>query len=74
MREPHAAPTPGQSSADPQQSERSFSPRQPIKVTPAEARGDWMEVSTVFSRSYTARVAMSLHALPGAGNLEVLPV
>ena len=45
-----------------------------LTLTPAEARGDWMEVSTVFSRSYTARVAMSLHALPGAGNLEVLPV
>ena len=44
-----------------------------VTLTPAEVRGDWMEVSTVFSRSYTARTAMSLHALPGVENLEVLP-
>ncbi|MDM0022671.1 alkaline phosphatase D family protein [Variovorax saccharolyticus] len=44
-----------------------------VTLTPAEVRGDWMEVSTVFSRSYTARIAMSLRALPGVGNLEVSP-
>jgi alkaline phosphatase D len=45
-----------------------------LTLTPAEARADWIEVSTVLSRTYTARVAMSLHALPGANNLDVLPV
>ncbi|MDM0057691.1 alkaline phosphatase D family protein [Variovorax fucosicus] len=45
-----------------------------LTLTPAEARADWTEVSTVFSRSYTARVARSLHALPGAANLDVVPV
>lgn len=45
-----------------------------LTLTPAEARGDWTEVSTVLSRSYSARLAMSLHALPGAGQLDVLPV
>ncbi len=45
-----------------------------LTLTPAEARGDWMEVSTVFSRSYTARTAASLHALPSPGNMEVVPV
>ena len=47
-----------------------------ITLTPAEARADFMEISTVLSRDYSARVAMSLHALPGAGagGLEVLPV
>jgi len=45
-----------------------------LTLTPSEARADWVEVNTVFSRSYTARLAKSLHALPGAGQLEVLPV
>ena len=45
-----------------------------VTLTPAEARVDWTEVSTVLSRSYTARVARSLHALPGAANLDVVPV
>jgi alkaline phosphatase D len=45
-----------------------------LTLTPGEVRSDWIEVSTVFSRSYTARLAKSLHALPGAGQLEVLPV
>jgi alkaline phosphatase D len=45
-----------------------------LTLTPAEARADWTEVSTVLSHSYTARLAMSLHALPGANNLDVLPV
>jgi alkaline phosphatase D len=43
-----------------------------LTVTPAEVRGDWIEISTVLSRSYTARTAMSLRALAGAGHLEVL--
>jgi alkaline phosphatase D len=45
-----------------------------LTLTPAEVRADWTEVDTVLSRSYTARLAKSLHALPGANNLEVLPV
>jgi alkaline phosphatase D len=45
-----------------------------LTLTPSEARADWTEVNTVLSRSYTARLAMSLHALPGANNLDVLPV
>ena len=45
-----------------------------LTLTPAEARADWTEVNTVLSRSHTARVAKSLHALPGANNLDVLPV
>ena len=45
-----------------------------LTLTPAEARADWTEISTVLSRSYTARLAKSLHALPGANNLDVLPV
>jgi alkaline phosphatase D len=45
-----------------------------LTLTPAEARGDWIEISTVFSRSYSARTAMSLHALPGAANLDVVAV
>ncbi|MDM0051981.1 alkaline phosphatase [Variovorax sp. J22R115] len=45
-----------------------------ITLTPAEARADFMEISTVLSRDYSARLAMSLHALPGEGGLDVLPV
>ncbi|MDM0078108.1 alkaline phosphatase D family protein [Variovorax sp. J2P1-59] len=45
-----------------------------LTLTPAEARADFMEISTVLSRDYSARVAMSLHALPGVSGLEVLPV
>ncbi len=45
-----------------------------ITLTPAEARADWVEVSTVLSRSYTARLGRSLRALPGPGQLQVVPV
>ena len=44
-----------------------------LTLTPAEARCDWTSVSTVFSHSYSARLENSMHALPGAGNLDVLP-
>ncbi|MEJ8858219.1 alkaline phosphatase D family protein [Variovorax robiniae] len=44
-----------------------------LTLTPAEARCDWTSVSTVFSHSYSTRVENSMHALPGAGNLDVLP-
>ena len=36
-----------------------------LTLTPQEARGDWIEVSTVLSRSYTASTAMSLKTLLG---------
>ena len=45
-----------------------------ITLTSAEVRADFTEISTVLSHDYSARVAMSLHALPGAGGLDVLPV
>ncbi|MDM0117881.1 alkaline phosphatase D family protein [Variovorax sp. J22R133] len=45
-----------------------------ITLTAAEARGDWVEISTVFSRSYTTRIAGSMHASPGPGNLDLVPV
>lgn len=45
-----------------------------LTLTPAEARADWTEISTVFSHAYSARVARSMHALPGVANLDVLPV
>ena len=45
-----------------------------VTLTPAEARADFVEISTALSHDYSARVAMSLHALPGAGGLDVLPV
>ena len=43
-------------------------------LTPAVARADWIAISAVFSHSYAVIAARSLRALPGAGNLEVLPV
>ena len=45
-----------------------------LTATPGEVRGDWIEINTVFSHSYSARTVKSLRALPGAGNLDVLPV
>ncbi len=45
-----------------------------LTLTAAEARADWTEINTILSRSYSARLAKSLHALPGASNLDVLPV
>jgi len=45
-----------------------------LTLTPAEARGDWIEVDTVLSRSYTARITASMRTLPGPGNLDLVPV
>jgi len=45
-----------------------------LTLTPGEVRSDWIEVSTVLSRSYSVRLAKSLRALPGPENLEVVPV
>ena len=40
--------------------------------TPREARNDYLEVSTMLSLDYSAKVATTLRLLPGAGNLQVL--
>ena len=39
---------------------------------PREARNEYLEVSTVLSLDYSAKVATTLRLLPGAGNLQVL--
>ncbi|MDB5742952.1 MAG: putative alkaline phosphatase [Polaromonas sp.] len=44
-----------------------------LTVTPSEVQGEWIEISTVLSRSYSASRAMRLRALPGVGNLTILP-
>ncbi|MBT2333004.1 alkaline phosphatase D family protein [Variovorax paradoxus] len=43
-----------------------------VTLTPAEARCDYVEISTVFSRDYSVRTAATVRALPGTGNLQVL--
>ncbi len=43
-----------------------------LTLTPAEARCEYVEVSTVLSRDYTVKTAATLRALPGPGNLQVL--
>ena len=43
-----------------------------LTLTPAEARCDYIEISTVLSRDYSVRLAATLRALPGVGNLQVL--
>jgi alkaline phosphatase D len=43
-----------------------------LTLTPVEARCEFVEISTVLSRDYSARTAATLRALPGSGNLEVL--
>jgi alkaline phosphatase D len=45
-----------------------------LTLSAADARGDWIEVDTVFSHTYAARTAASFHALPGAANLDMLRV
>ncbi|RYY94206.1 MAG: alkaline phosphatase, partial [Comamonadaceae bacterium] len=37
-----------------------------LTLTPAEARGDWVQVSSVLTRNYEAEVAMSLKTRAGA--------
>jgi alkaline phosphatase D len=44
-----------------------------LSLTPSEVRGDWMEISTVLSHDYSARLAASMRALPGPGGLDLLP-
>lgn len=43
-----------------------------LTLTPAEARGDWIEVSTVFSHSYSTGISSSMRALPGPTNLDLV--
>ena len=43
-----------------------------LTLTPAEARCDYIEISTVLSRDYSVRTAATLRVLPGVGNLQVL--
>ena len=43
-----------------------------LTLTPTEARGDWIEVSTVYSHDYSASIAASRRALPGPANLDLL--
>jgi alkaline phosphatase D len=43
-----------------------------LTLTPSEARSEYIEVSTVLSRDYSAKVATTLRVLPGSGNLQVL--
>ena len=43
-----------------------------LTLTPGEARGDWVEVDTVWSRSYEARTVKTLRTLPGNGNRTLL--
>jgi alkaline phosphatase D len=43
-----------------------------VTLTPTEARGDWIQVSTVLTRDYSAGVAMSLRA--GVGERKVSAV
>lgn len=45
-----------------------------LTATPAEVRGDWVEINTVFSHSYSAKTVNSLRALPGSGNLDLIAV
>jgi alkaline phosphatase D len=45
-----------------------------LTLSAADARGDWIEVDTVFSHDYSVRTAASFHALPGAANLDMLRV
>jgi alkaline phosphatase D len=43
-----------------------------LTLTPTEARGEWVQVDTVLSRSYEARTVKTLRTLPGASNRTVL--
>jgi alkaline phosphatase D len=43
-----------------------------LTLTTGEARCEYIEISTVFSRDYSVRLAATLRVLPGASNLQVL--
>jgi alkaline phosphatase D len=44
-----------------------------ITATAAECRCDWIFVSTIASRTYTATTGKSLRMLPGSGNRKLVP-
>lgn len=43
-----------------------------LTLTPGEARGEWVQVDTVWSRDYQSRTVKTLRTLPGAGNRKIL--
>lgn len=43
-----------------------------LTLTPAEARGEYVEVSTVFSREFSTKTAATLRVLPGPANMQLL--
>jgi alkaline phosphatase D len=43
-----------------------------VTATAAECRCDWIYVSTISSRTYTATTGKSLRTLPGAGNRKLV--
>ncbi|MGJ7582861.1 alkaline phosphatase D family protein [Variovorax sp. RHLX14] len=43
-----------------------------LTLTSAEARSEYIEVSTVLSREFTVKTAVTLRVLPGVGNLQLL--
>ena len=45
-----------------------------LTLTTAEARCEYIEISTVLSRDYSVKTAATLRALPGVGNLDVVSV
>jgi alkaline phosphatase D len=45
-----------------------------LTATATECRADWVYVSTIASRSYTATTSKSLRMLPGAGNRRIAEV
>jgi alkaline phosphatase D len=45
-----------------------------LTATPTEARGDWVFVDTIASRTYTAKTGRSLRMLPGAANRKLIEV
>lgn len=45
-----------------------------VTATATECRCDWVFVSTILSRDYTASVAQSLRTLPGAGQRKLVSV
>ena len=40
-----------------------------LTLTPGEARSDWIQVDTVFSRSFDAKTVLSLKTTPGSRTL-----
>ena len=44
-----------------------------VTATPTECRCDWIYISTISSRTYTAATGKSLRMLPGSGNRKLVP-